>query len=70
VAVTAAEKAMMQSIAHGSISPITMDHLDAALREIRPSTLAWLASARNVVRFSNADGRYDDLAALLDGKRR
>ncbi|MEG9247505.1 AAA family ATPase [Arthrobacter sp. Soc17.1.1.1] len=70
VAVTAAEKAMMQSIAHGSISPITMDHLDAALREIRPSTLAWLASARNVVRFSNADGRYDDLAALLDRKRR
>ncbi len=70
VAVTAAEKAMMQSIAQGSISPITMDHLDAALREIKPSTLAWLDSARNVVRFSNANGRYDDLAALLNGKKR
>lgn len=70
VAVTAAEKAMMQSIAQGAISPITMDHLGDALREIRPSTVAWLESARNVVRFSNANGRYDDLAALLDGKKR
>jgi SpoVK/Ycf46/Vps4 family AAA+-type ATPase len=70
VAVTAAEKAMMQSIAQGAISPITMEHLGAALREIRPSTAAWLESARNVVRFSNANGRYDDLAALLDGKKR
>ncbi len=70
LAVTAAEKAMMQSIAQGSISPITMDHLGAALREIKPSTVAWLESARNVVRFSNANGRYDDLAALLSGKKR
>ncbi|BBE22180.1 cell division control protein 48 CDC48 [Arthrobacter sp. MN05-02] len=70
VAVTAAEKAMMQSIAQGAISPITMDHLGNALREVRPSTVAWLESARNVVRFSNANGRYDDLAALLDGKKR
>lgn len=70
LAVTAAEKAMMESIAQGSITPITMKHLLNALKEIRPSTVAWLESARNVVRFSNASGRYDDLAALVNGKKR
>lgn len=70
LAVTASEKAMMESISRGSIVPITMDHLATALGEIKPSTVAWLESARNVVRFSNAHGRYDDLAALLDMKKR
>jgi SpoVK/Ycf46/Vps4 family AAA+-type ATPase len=70
LAVTAAEKAMMESIAQGSITPISMKHLLNALAEIRPSTVAWLESARNVVRFSNATGRYDDLAALVNGKKR
>ncbi|KNC18778.1 hypothetical protein AC792_10150 [Arthrobacter sp. RIT-PI-e] len=69
LAVTASEKAMMASISQGSVIPITMDHLATALGEIGPSTTAWLESARNVVRFSNANGRYDDLAALLDRKR-
>jgi AAA+ superfamily predicted ATPase len=69
LAVTASEKAMMESIARGSIAPITMDHLAVALQEIKPSTVAWLESARNVVRFSNANGRYDDLAALLKGTK-
>ena len=70
LAVTASEKAMMESIARGSISPITMQHLATARREIKPSTLAWLDAARNVVRFSNGNGRYDDLAALLAKKKR
>jgi AAA+ superfamily predicted ATPase len=70
LAVTASEKAMMESIARGSISPITMQHLATARQEIKPSTLAWLDAARNVVRFSNGNGRYDDLAALLAGKKR
>ena len=45
LAVTASEKAMMESIARGTITPITMDHLATALREIEPSTVAWLESA-------------------------
>lgn len=66
---SAAEKAMMDSIASGEVRPVTMDDVRAALQEVRPSTTAWLQSARNVVTFANADGRYDDLAAYLRARR-
>lgn len=66
---TAAEKAMMDSIASGEVRPITMADVRAALAELRPSTTAWLQSARNVVTFANNDGRYDDLAAYLRSRR-
>ncbi|WP_159792900.1 ATP-binding protein [Puerhibacterium puerhi] len=69
LAASAAEKAMMDSIATGEVRAITMDDLRAALREVRPSTTAWLQSARNVVQFANNDGRYDDLAAYLRSRR-
>ncbi|WP_407320311.1 ATP-binding protein [Isoptericola halotolerans] len=62
---SAAEKAMTDSIASGEIRPINMDDVRAALTEVRPSTTAWLQSARNVVSFANNDGRYDELAAYL-----
>lgn len=65
ICVTAAEKAMTESIAANRICPITMTHIDAALDEIGPSTLPWLESSRNVVKFSNDHGRYNDLAEYL-----
>lgn len=63
--VTAAEKAMTESIAAGSVQPLTMHHLQLALAEVRPSTGEWMQSARNVVRFANDSGRYDDLRRYL-----
>jgi len=66
---SAAEKAMMDSIASGEVRPVTMSDVRAALQEVRPSTTAWLQSARNVVTFANPDGRYDDLAAYLRARR-
>nr|WP_171783979.1 ATP-binding protein [Isoptericola halotolerans] len=66
---SAAEKAMMDSIASGEVRPITMDDVRAALSEVRPSTTAWLHSARNVVSFANNDGRYDELGAYLRSRR-
>ncbi|WAP51845.1 AAA family ATPase [Arthrobacter sp. ATA002] len=65
ICVTAAEKAMTESIQANRICPITMTHINAALDEIGPSTLAWLESSRNVVKFSNEHGRYNDLAEYL-----
>jgi len=44
--------------------------LDAALREVRPSTGGWFATARNVALFANEDGVYDDLAAYLKKRKR
>lgn len=65
VCTTAAEKAMMQSIERNEVLPLGMEHIRTALAEIKASTVPWLESARNVVRFSNQHGRYDDLAEYL-----
>ncbi|UTT59109.1 ATP-binding protein [Cellulosimicrobium cellulans] len=69
LAATAAENAMMDSIASGQVRPITMADMESALADVRPSTTAWLQSARNVVTFANNDGRYDELAAYLRARR-
>ena len=66
---TAAEKAMMASIAAGQVLPIGMPQLAEAMREVRPSTAEWLQSARNVVRFAADGGRYDDLRDYLEANQ-
>lgn len=66
---SAAEKAMTDSIATGEIRPISMDDIRSALAEVRPSTIPWLHSAKNVVSFANNDGRYDELGAYLRAQR-
>lgn len=49
----------------GQEPPLTTRHLDAARAEMRPTTLDWLASARNYVEFANQAGRYDEVATFL-----
>jgi SpoVK/Ycf46/Vps4 family AAA+-type ATPase len=66
---TAAEYALQDSVETGEARPIRMDDLDRALREVRPSTTAWLEDARNVVLFANPGGRFDDLLAYLKQRR-
>jgi SpoVK/Ycf46/Vps4 family AAA+-type ATPase len=62
---TAAERGMAASLRAGRLVPLTTRDLEAAAKEVRPSTGPWFATARNVVAFGNADGSYDDLAAYL-----
>jgi SpoVK/Ycf46/Vps4 family AAA+-type ATPase len=66
---TAAEYAMHDSISSGEIRLIRQGDFDLALREVRPSTGAWLSASRNVVAYANEDGLYDDLAAYLKKRR-
>ncbi|MDX6244107.1 MAG: hypothetical protein QOE76_1830 [Frankiales bacterium] len=61
----AAERAMLDSARTGQIRMIGQADLEAALKEIRPSTGAWLQLARNVAMFGNESGEYDDLVAYL-----
>jgi transitional endoplasmic reticulum ATPase len=49
----------------GGEPPLRTQHLEAVLREMRPSTLEWLASARNYVEFANQGGRYDEVRRFL-----
>jgi len=67
---SAAEQAMLRSIAAGEVQPITMAELRHVLKEIMPSTGAWFAGAKNVVSFANTDGRYDDLAEHIASRKR
>lgn len=65
----AVEQAMTESIRAGSVTPITMNEINEALKQVRPTCGSWLQMARNVVSFSNTDGRYDELREYLKKER-
>jgi SpoVK/Ycf46/Vps4 family AAA+-type ATPase len=61
-----------EALETGGEPPLAMRHLERALRDLQPSTLEWLATARNYVEFANEGGRYDDVDRFLrsgEGKR-
>jgi SpoVK/Ycf46/Vps4 family AAA+-type ATPase len=62
---TAAEKAMTESIRTGSVRPMRMDDMRAALKEVKPSIGPWVQTARNVAEYSNGSGEYDDMVEWL-----
>ena len=62
----AVEFAIEDSMKADDIAPITQAHLSAALKEMKPSTLEWLSSARNYAKYANQGGLYDDVTAFLD----
>jgi SpoVK/Ycf46/Vps4 family AAA+-type ATPase len=66
---TAAEHAMADSIASGSVRMIEHSDFEQALREVRPSTGPWFAAARNVALFANEGGTYDELASYLKKRK-
>ncbi|KXO88502.1 AAA family ATPase [Tsukamurella pulmonis] len=70
VCATATRAALRDSVAAGTVRPITMRDLDTAIAETRPSTDEWFTTARGVVDFGNADGTYDELAAYLRRRKR
>ncbi|MDP3277879.1 MAG: AAA family ATPase [Deltaproteobacteria bacterium] len=62
---SAAELALAQSIARGSLEPITMTHVDKARAKIRPTTREWFSTARNYAQYANEAGQYDDIADYI-----
>jgi AAA+ superfamily predicted ATPase len=66
---TAAELALEASVRSGRVRPIDMSDVQAALRQVGPSTGPWLQTARNVAMFANSGGEYDDLLAYLKAKK-
>jgi hypothetical protein len=59
---------MQDSATSGNVRMIEQRDFETALREVRPSSAGWLATARNVAMFANEGGVYDELASYL--KRR
>lgn len=62
---TAAGEAIQASLAAGTDVPIRMAHLEAALTEVKATTLEWLTTARNYARYANEGGQYDDVLKFL-----
>ena len=62
---TAVDEAIEDSIEKESEQPISNAHLKAALREVKPTTLEWLKSARNYARYANDGGQYNEVLEFL-----
>jgi transitional endoplasmic reticulum ATPase len=54
-----------EALESGDEPPLRMAHLEGALQGMRPTTLEWLATAKNYVEFANEGGRYDEVRAFL-----
>ena len=67
---TAAERAMEDSIKTGIARPIQHKDFVAALKEVKPSTSAWLETARSYATFANEAGAYDEVLEYLRNSRR
>jgi SpoVK/Ycf46/Vps4 family AAA+-type ATPase len=54
-----------EALERGEARPVRTGDLEQALKDMRPTTLEWIATARNYVEFANQGGRYDEVAAFL-----
>ena len=53
------------ALERGEERSLTTADLETALDGMRPSTLEWIATARNYVEFANQGGSYDEVASFL-----
>lgn len=65
----AIEGKLRESMATGTIQPITTKDLLKASREQRPTTLEWFSSARNYALYANESGLYDEILRYLKIKK-
>ena len=66
---SAAEKALLDSVRTGRPRLMNMQDMDAALKEVRPSTGPWFETARTVVEYSDTSGEYEDLRKWMKRHR-
>ncbi len=65
----ATEEALKRAMRSGKKEPITTSNLLEAAKKMRPSTIEWLATATDYVRYSNEGGFYDQVKAYLDKRQ-
>jgi len=53
------------ALKEGNPKPITTRDLESSLRDVKPSTLEWFATAKNYALYSNEGGAYDDIRKYL-----
>lgn len=65
----AKESALADSLSQGQERPLRQSDFDAALAELQPSTMDWLRTVRNVVKYAGEDGSYKDVERYLKETR-
>lgn len=69
----AADLALTDILKSGRERPIDNKDINTVLKQIKPSTMEWLAVAKNYVEYANEEGSYDEIRDYLagsGGKRR
>jgi SpoVK/Ycf46/Vps4 family AAA+-type ATPase len=66
---SATEVALEQSMKSGTVRPLTMSDLLAAVKRVRPSTLEWFSTARNFATYANESGQYNDVLDYIKRHR-
>ncbi|MEJ8545771.1 AAA family ATPase [Brevibacillus borstelensis] len=61
----AAEIVLEDILETGVERPIMMRDLESVLSEVKPTTLDWLRTAKNYVKYANQSGLYNDVEAYL-----
>jgi len=62
----AVELAIRRAMRSGKTEPVTNSDLLRTATEMRPSTIEWLATANDYVRYSNQSGLYDRVKDYID----
>jgi len=65
----AVEEKLRESMATGSVQPITTKDLLRAGKIQKPTTLEWFSSARNYALYANESGLYDEILRYLKIKK-
>ncbi|WP_088833676.1 ATP-binding protein [Paenibacillus tyrfis] len=61
----AVERVLMEILETGVERPVRMQDMEEALAEVQPSTLDWLRTAKNYVKYANQGGMYNDIERYL-----
>jgi len=61
----AVEAKLREAFKAGSVQPLQTKDLLQALRQAKPSTVEWFATARNYALYANQAGLYDDVLAFV-----
>jgi transitional endoplasmic reticulum ATPase len=64
----AIEEKLRESMSKGSIQKVNTKDILQAVKQHRPTTLEWFASARNYALYANESGLYDDILKYLNIK--
>lgn len=59
------EKKIEQAMKEGKPKPVTTKDLESNLKDVKPSTLEWFATAKNYALYSNEGGAYDEIRKYL-----